>query len=258
MGVNMKTTVRKMFIIGACIFLVACTQLPAVQQPVSKTTVEDRSGMVVGTQSIPKGELVSCPEFYTEVFNGSKTQGCWVSNPPLIVTSTKNDQVTLSPSPEGINLVINAPQTDAYVFYSGGIYPDINLQATITSHGVNNHEAALVCRANDKGWYEARVSTSGFFSIYRYDSDKRVTKKNPYTNYIGDTSSTAINTGNDKSNVFQFLCDGNNLILYINGTEVFNKPVADQIEPGLVGVGGLSQENYPVNLTFGNILIGKP
>ncbi len=219
---------------------------------------EDRSGVIVETQTNTPGELISCPEYYTEEFNGSKTQACWISNQPLIVTTSKADQVNLSTTDAGIKLLINAAQTDAYIFYSGGIYPDINLQATITSHGVNNHAAALVCRANDKGWYEARVSTSGFFSIYRYDTDKRATKFNPYTNFIGDTSSTAINTGTDKSNVIQFLCNGNNLILYINGTEVFNRPVADQTEPGLVGVGGLSQEKYPVILTFGNILIGKP
>ena len=54
------------------------------------------------------------------------------------------------------------------------------------------------------------------------------------------------------------LCIGNNLILNINGTEVFNRPLADQTEPGLVGVGGLSRLNIPVTSIFGNILIGQP
>jgi hypothetical protein len=193
-----------------------------------------------------------------EQFNGSTSEPCWISNPPLIVTFTKPDQVRLSTSENGMNLVLNAAQTDAYVLYRGGIYPDINLQATITSSGVNNHAAALVCRANENGWYEARVSTSGFFSVYRYDTQKHLSKKNPYTNFIVDTPSSAINTGTDKTNVIQFLCIGNNLILNINGTEVFNRPLADETEPGLVGVGGLSLENFPVDLTFGNISIGQP
>ena len=209
-------------------------------------------------QNTTASEPLACPEYYTEDFNGSATQNCWMANPPLIVTTTKPDQVTLTSNDTGMNLAIKAPQTDAYVFYSGGIYPDVNLQAEITSHGVNEHAAALVCRANDKGWYEARVSTSGFFSVYRYDSEKRITNKNPYTNYIADTPSAAINTGTDKTNVIQFLCIGNNLILNINGTEVFNRPLADQTEPGLVGVGGLSLAKYPVILNFGNILIGQP
>lgn len=178
--------------------------------------------------------------------------------PPLVVTSTKPDQVSMSAGEDGLNLVLNAPQTNAYIFYDGGVYPDINIQTNITSRGVNNHAAVLVCRANDKGWYEARVSTSGFFSIYRYDTEKHLAKKNPYMNYIVDTPSTAINTGADKSNVVQFVCMGNNLILYINGAEVFNRPVAEQTDAGLVGVGGISAENFPVDLTFGNILIGKP
>ncbi len=58
--------------------------------------------------------------------------------------------------------------------------------------------------------------------------------------------------------MIQFLCIGNNLILNINGTEVFNRPLADKTEPGLVGVGGLSQENFPVDLTFQTVSIGPP
>jgi hypothetical protein len=242
----------------AVLLLSACgTQGPP--GPVIKTAApEDRSGVNPAAQNTTASEPLACPEYYTEGFNGSATQNCWMANPPLIVTTTKPDQVTLTSNDTGMNLAIKAPQTDAYVFYSGGIYPDVNLQAEITSHGVNEHAAALVCRANDKGWYEARVSTSGFFSVYRYDSEKRITNKNPYTNYIADTPSAAINTGTDKTNVIQFLCIGNNLILNINGTEVFNRPLADQTEPGLVGVGGLSLAKYPVILNFGNILIGQP
>lgn len=220
--------------------------------------VENRSG--IAEPVAPGGEIarLNCPDYYTEKFNGSETEGCWTSTPPLIVTTTKPDQVTMSAGEAGLNLVIDDDQTDAYIFYGGGIYPDVNLQSSITSSGVNNHMAALVCRANDKGWYEARVSTSGFFSIYRYDTEKRTAKKNPYTNYIVDTPSSAINTGNDKTNVIQFVCIGNTLILNINGTEVYNRAIAEQTEPGLVGVGGLSLENFPVNLTFTNILIGQP
>jgi len=220
--------------------------------------LEDRSG--VAQQSVASTEpgKINCPEYYTEKFGGSATQNCWLSAPPLIVTTTRPDQVFLKVVDGGLNILINAPQTDAYVFYDGGVYSDVNIQANITSSGVNNHAAVLVCRANDTGWYEARVSTSGYYSVYRYDTDKHLAHKNPYTDYVVDTVSTAINMGTDKTNVAQFVCKGNELILYINGTEVFNRPQAAMTDPGLAGVGGLSKETTPVNLTFQNILIGKP
>lgn len=241
-----------------CVLIAACGKPTPEPLSANVPIPDDRSGVAVPVTNTQTGDLTSCPEFYTEEFNESTTESCWISNTPLIVTSTKPDQVRLSTKDDGMNLVLDAAYTDAYVFYRGGLYPDLNLQATITSHGVNNHAAALVCRANEKGWYEARVSTSGFFSIYRYDTQKRISKKNPYTNFIVDTPSSAINTGTDKSNVIQFLCIGNSLILNINGTEVFNRPLADKTEPGLVGVGGHSQENFPVDLTFQTILIGPP
>jgi hypothetical protein len=240
------------------LFISACGKLTPEPQSGIVPIPDDRSGLAVAATNMQTGELTSCPEFYTEEFNGSTTESCWISNPPLIVTSAKPDQVRLLTQEEGLNLVIDAAQTDAYVFYRGGLYPDLNLQATITSRGVNNHAAALVCRANEKGWYEARVSTSGFFSIYRYDTQKRTSNKNPYTDFIMNTPSAAINTGTDKTNVIQFLCIGNNLILNINGTEVFNRSLADKTDPGLVGIGGHSQENFPVDLTFQTVLIGPP
>jgi hypothetical protein len=258
MFVKIKFPIFQISTICICVFLAACGAPTTDPRSGTVPITEDRSGVAVEVTNPQAGELTSCPEFYTEEFNGSTTESCWISNPPLIVTSVKPDQVRLSPKDGGMNLVLDAAYTDAYVFYRGGVYPDLNLQATITSHGVNNHAAALVCRANEKGWYEARVSTSGFFSIYRYDTQKRILKKNPYTNFIVDTPSSAINTGTDKSNVIQFLCIGNNLILNINGTEVFNRPLADQTEPGLVGVGAHSQDNFPVDLFFRTILIGQP
>jgi hypothetical protein len=239
-------------------FISSCGKPATVEQAGTTTLPEDRSGVSQPAVSATAPAKVVCPEYYTEKFGGSETQNCWLSTPPLIVTTTKPDQVFLKVVEGGLNLLINATQTDAYVFYDGGVYGDVNIQANITSSGVNNHAAVLLCRANDTGWYEARVSTSGYYSVYRYDTDKHLAHKNPYTDFIVDTVSTAINMGSDKTNVAQFICSGNNLILYINGTEVFNRPLATQTDPGLAGIGGHSMEKTPVNLTFQNILIGKP
>jgi hypothetical protein len=233
-----------------CIALTGCSKVEDPQQPIIETAASSTSGPEPTAQDSSPLTPISCPEYYTEKFAGSSTQNCWLSTVPLVVTTSKPGQVSLKALDTGLNLVINAAGTYAYVFYDGGIYSDVNLQTAITSRGVNNHNATVICRANDKGWYEARVSTSGFFSVYRYDTEKHLAKKNPYTNFTQDTPSTSINTGTD--------CKGNSLILNINGKEVFNRSVADFTEPGLVGVGGISEQNFPVDLIFGNIAIGQP
>jgi hypothetical protein len=240
------------------IALTGCSKTENTQQPTIEPLVSNTSKPEPTTQDSSLLTPISCPEYYTEKFAGSSTQNCWLSTVPLIVTTSKPGQVSLKASDTGLNLLINAVETYAYVFYDGGIYADVNLQTAITSKGVNNHAATVICRANDKGWYEARVSTSGYFSVYRYDTEKHLAKKNPYTNFTQDIPSTAINTGTEKTNIVQFVCKGNSLILNINGKEVFNRSVADYTEPGLVGVGGISEQNFPVDLIFGNIAIGQP
>jgi hypothetical protein len=240
------------------IALTGCSKAEDPQQPSIEPAASNTSKPEPTAPDSSPFTPISCPEYYTEKFAGSSTQNCWLPTTPLVVTTSKPDQVSLKALDTGLNLMINAAETYAYVFYDGGIYSDVNLQTAITSEGVNNHNATVICRANDKGWYEARVSTSGYFSVYRYDTEKHLAKKNPYTNFTQDTPSTSINTGTDKTNVVQFVCKGNSLILNINGKEVFNRSVADFTEPGLVGVGGISEQNFPVDLIFGNIAIGQP
>ena len=240
------------------IALTGCSKAEDPQQPSIEPAASNTSQPEPITPDSSLITPISCPEYYTEKFAGSSTQNCWLSTAPLFVTKTDQGEVSIKALENGLNLLINTPGTNAYVYYDGGIYSDVNLQTAITSRGVNNHNAIVICRANDKGWYEARVSTSGYFSVYRYNTEKHLAKKNPYTNFTQDTPSTSINTGTDKTNVVQFVCKGNSLILNINGKEVFNRSVADFTEPGLVGVGGISEQNFPVDLIFGNIAIGQP
>jgi len=241
-----------------CIALAGCNKTEVPQQPTIAPAASSPSNPELTAQDSPPLTPISCPEYYTEKFAGSSTQDCWLSTDPLFVTRTDQDEVFIKPLENGLNLLINTTGTNAYVFYDGGVYSDVNLQAAIKSRGVNNHSAILICRANDKGWYEARVSTSGFFSVYLYDTEKHLANKNPYTNFTQNTPSASINTGTDKTNIVQFVCKGNSLILNINGKEVFNRSIADNTEPGLLGVGGISEDNFPVDLIFGDIAIGQP
>ncbi len=90
-----------------CGFIAACGKPTLEPQSGIFPIPDDRSGVAVAVTSLETWEQISCPEFYTEEFNGSTTESCWISNPPLIVTSAKPDQVRLSTKDDGMNLVLD-------------------------------------------------------------------------------------------------------------------------------------------------------
>jgi len=202
---------------------------------------------------------VLCPEYYREEFGGTETTTCWQPLRPLIVVGNDRDKVTTGLTESGIKIKVDATNTYAYILYPGGTYTDVIVSAEVTSTGVNNHGAVLMCRATDSGWYEARVSTAGYFSVFKYEHARDIAGRNAYYDYVLDRPSGDIEMGTEKTNAIQLACMGDSLILTINGKEVFNRKVAtDFTEPGLIGIGTLSFTHHPVSLIFNSITISKP
>jgi len=202
---------------------------------------------------------VVCPIYYREEFGGTETSSCWQPSRPLIVVGFDRDKVTSGLTASGLRLEVDATNTYAYIAYPGNLYTDVVISAEVTSTGVNNHAAVLTCRMTDEGWYEARVSTAGYFSVFRYEYARDKSGRNPYYDYVLDRPSSAIDMGSEKTNSIQLACIGDSLILSINGSEVFNRKVAtDFTEPGLIGIGALSFDKVPVTLIFDGITISQP
>lgn len=224
------------------------------QDPTSEVQTETQPDTISSTV-----QNTLCPEFYREEFGGTETTSCWQPNRPLIVAGFDRDKVSTGLTESGIRIKVDTASTYAYIPYPGSLYTDVVVSADVKSTGVNNHAAVLACRMTDDGWYEARVSTAGYFSVFKYEYARDISGRNPYFDYVLDRPSSAIDMGSEKTNSIQLACMGDSLILTINGTEVFNRKVAtDFTEPGLIGIGALSFDKFPVNLIFESVTIARP
>jgi len=248
-------------LICLCILLPACGQ----NQPTPSLEIssqESTGELLAENQPETISSAVQntlCPEYYREEFGGTETTSCWQPNRPLIVAGFDRDKVSTGLTESGIKIKVDAASTYTYIPYPGSLYTDVVVSTDVKSTGVNNHAAVLVCRMTDDGWYEARVSTAGYFSVFRYEYARDISGRNPYIDYVLDRPSSAIDMGSEKTNSIQLACMGDSLILTINGTEVFNRKVAtDFTEPGLIGIGALSFEKFPVNLIFESVTIARP
>lgn len=252
------------FLVGLiclCILLPACGQnqpTPTMEISSEESTGEVLAGNQPGTISSTVQNTL-CPEYYREEFGGTETTSCWQPNRPLIVAGFDRDKVSTGLTESGIKIKVDTASTYTYIPYPGSLYTDVVVSADVKSTGVNNHAAVLVCRMTDDGWYEARVSTAGYFSVFKYEYARKISGRNPYYDYVLDRPSGAIDMGSEKTNSIQLACMGDSLILTINGAEVFNRKVAtDFTEPGLIGIGALSFDKFPVNLIFESVTIARP
>ena len=121
-------------------------------------------------------------------------------------------------------------------------YDDVVVQAEVENMGPLDSAFSLVCRANEDGWYEFRISPSGYYEFLRYDQYLRDGGKNAYVNLMDKrVNSTLIKGGLDK-NTFSLSCVGDVITVFINGEQLYYKrrPLAvedDMYTEGAIGFG---------------------
>jgi hypothetical protein len=215
----------------------------------------------VQTETIPAVVDVTptsaCPEFYTENFDGSTPLGCWGFEAPLVFSNEASPVVDVQHDDHVMNFTLNTAATDAYVFYSNSEYKDVFISATFTNHQPDPAGVALICNSDEDGWYEARVATDGAFSVWQFSQLQQAAGKPPYTQF-GQGTTKAIDIESGKANTVRFGCVSDELILDVNGTEVFNQSVRQDLDSGKVGVGVISTDTLPVEVDFNSVSIVKP
>lgn len=137
-----------------------------------------------------------------------------------------------------------------YYLYDSYIYTDVRIDFTAENLGSNNNNVSLICRYNDRGWYEFNVANNGLYSIFRYTTSDA----NFHELYTGGVAN--MRTGKD-TNDFTAICEGENLTLGVNGVEV--RTVEDgMFDEGQVGVSVSSFEFTPVLVEFDYVEISEP
>ena len=152
--------------------------------------------------------------------------------------------------------------TNMVFFNKNNNYEDVIVQAEVENNGPQIQAFAIMCRATDDGWYEMRISNSGYYELLRFDQYRDDEGKNAYINLLDKRyNSTLINTGLEK-NTFSLSCIGSTITGFINGEQLYYKKRPMGIEDntykeGTIGFGvlGFGKEH---DTTFNWIEAKKP
>jgi len=190
--------------------------------------------------------------FYTEEFEGDITNYTYFEFHEKYQSAAEDDSIT--PTTDDGFLVFDLPKSNkwVYVTYTPFTYKNVRLDMSADNRGKNSNSVSLICRYSDEGWYEVNVQNSGLYDILAY-----VTADNRYYT-IFNGGSTLIKQGKD-TNKYTLICDGENLTLGVNGTEV--KTLAERkykLRDGLVGFGVSSFNSLPVLVEVDNFQISEP
>jgi len=83
-------------------------------------------------------------------------------------------------------LNVNIQQTNndtAPIFYlvNSPSYTDVQIETAVDNNNASDtNSVGLTCRANNAGWYEFDISTSGDFKIIAYDGSYNVLNTGPH------------------------------------------------------------------------------
>ncbi len=141
-------------------------------------------------------------------------------------------------------------------------YKDVIVQAEVENFGQLDNAFSLICRATEHGWYEFRISSSGYYELLRFDQYKKDEGKNAYTSFTEKRlNSTLIKGGLDK-NVFSLSCVDSTISAFINGEQLYfeKRPLAvedDTYSEGTIGFGILGYGQV-LDMTFNWIEAVKP
>jgi hypothetical protein len=116
--------------------------------------------------------------------------------------------------------VLLAPYEEAHLklFETTHNYQDVIVSTEFENFGNNTNGIAVLCRVSKKGWYEFRISTSGLYSIQRYDQALKDAEQIPYVT-IAEGGSSLIKPGL-KKNKIAMSCVGSTFRFFINDVEI--------------------------------------
>ncbi len=153
---------------------------------------------------------------------------------------TSGNDSGYSATTQNSTLRLEIDRTNTWVYFVNNQIEmaDIRIDTSVENLGRNNNNVSLICRYNDRGWYEFNIANNGTYSILRYN-----TSTNQYTALFSG-GSRAIRTGLD-TNEYTAVCSGEDLSLYINGVET--RTVSDrQFDSGLAGLSISSFDVTPI------------
>jgi hypothetical protein len=142
----------------------------------------------------------------------------------------------------------------AYAIYESFTYTDMRLDIKAGNRGTNNNKISLICRKSDAGWYEFDIASNGLYEIFFAKAAGNAVE---YTRIV-DGGSNKIKTG-WAENEYGIVCQGNTLVLNINGAEARRLEDKKYLLPeGKVGISVSSLKDTPVTVDLYWAKISQP
>jgi len=209
-------------------------------------------------KAVPTAAVVSESVYYRDELEEDSTKD-W----GLRVISGLEEQLLWSQMDGKIRMRTLPPNDlNVHFFNKHNNYEDVIVQAEVENFGPIDQAFSVSCRATEHGWYEFRISSSGYYELLRFDQYLKDEGKNAYTNLLEKRfNSTLIDAGLDK-NVFSLSCVGSTISGFINGEQLYVKkrPIAvedDTHKEGTIGFGILGY-GESLDMTFNWVEAVKP
>lgn len=168
------------------------------------------------------------------------------------VTGNTQEKAEIRAGGGVVKVIMPRGEESAVKFFKDGItYDNVVAALKFRNFGDTKNGVSVLCRVNDKGFYEFRMSSGGLYSIYRYDNALKEDGKNPYV-FIGEGASQYIVTGLDKENTLEMDCTGKSFEFYLNGKKIkTNIPLSLQEQYLKYPSGGVGFGVFTYNETAG-------
>lgn len=197
------------------ILLASCNALPSLGIGGAGKTEEELQLQEI--KDAPTGATLTDKKGFREEFD-KDVKSDW----GLRVVSGLDDQLVWSQGNSKLRLQILPPNDVNFIFLDKkNSYKDVIVQAEVENFGPLDNAFSLVCRANADGWYEFRISSSGYYELLRFDQYKKDEGSNAYTSFTEKRiGSTLIKSGLDK-NTFALSCAGAQITAFVNGEQLY-------------------------------------
>ncbi len=154
----------------------------------------------------------------------------------------------------GQKLYIEVPErnTTVQALYKAGIgQSDVQIDVDVEAvAGPNTNHASVICRSNDKGWYEFSITSGGLWFIYKFEY-----ANNDFST-LANGASTAINMQKAKNHL-TVVCQGDELSFYANDVKL-DSARDSQFADGSVGVVASSFYISGSGVEFENLMVTIP
>ncbi len=204
----------------------------------------NENGGSTSTETVNPNASASGDIYYATDFDGGL--GDWL----YFLTNGSDDGFVAQTVDSNLKFQIDQQNTWVYFYNDAVSMADVRIDTVAANLGRNNNNVSLLCRYSDAGWYEFNIANNGEYTILYFDGSI-----NDYR-LLFSGGSTLIKMGKDV-NEYTAVCQGNNLTLGINGTEV--RTVTDKnLKSGYAGLSVSSFNVTPIDVEFDYFVLSVP